>query len=389
MSAAPNTPSGQATRTIEEANMELKAYYESLNSKWDLRLLQSSVESPMSRQSRSKSEEDKLIHRIMFYTKYLFFKEKPELIDALESFKRQALGLYSGWVHKPRADRGVVPEKTRHRPRPITSDERTELRKCLMEILEIKYQSCQSVPATPSFHRLQQLTSSNVNMSVRSTQKIQPDDSPVPFVFSSARKLDGKHLLESFSDINVSTKKAKVPETKSSSRRSLSKLPPPQWHITRPQSTKTDQVKTVSLKGDGNTNADTSFATNVSSMFSQSYNNTLVNTQVTDPEPEPVTKLRADPYLLDDQGPKTQSSDYFGSSFDVSEIDRMESRGAKLSSQEVPNVNMVDDMADDMGEEMLDGTMDTTKLEDMERCLNEIMRKFTCSVLRCSTLYIL
>ncbi|KAF7865345.1 hypothetical protein EAF04_006322 [Stromatinia cepivora] len=372
MSAAPKTPSLAGKI---RANEEIKGIYDSLNGRWGLGLLQRGFESPASRQTRRKSPEEQLVDEIMFKIKYLYHKNL--VYTLLDSFNAQAQGLYSGWVYKPKADRGVVPEKTRQRPHPTTPDERMELLKCLAAILNTEYEGCQPGSATPSSRGLQQGSLLKANASGRFIRKTQPDDSPVAFQLQSAQKLDAKRPLEPFLDISTSIKKTKVPETKSSGRESLSKLPPPQWNISRPQNTKTDLSKMVPLKGDATTKVDTTFTTNVSGVFSQGYSSTLVNTQSTapDPDPEPVTKkLRPEPLSLDEQGPKTQSSD-FGSSFDTSEADRVyaESFGAGDPSQDPPRYDMVDDTDEEMSDGMLDRIVDDSKHQDTESCLNEIL----------------
>ncbi|KAJ8068979.1 hypothetical protein OCU04_002659 [Sclerotinia nivalis] len=340
MSAAPETP-GLAGKI--RANEEIKGIYDSLNGRWGLGLLQRGLESPASRQTRRKSLEEQLVDEIMFKIRYLYHKNLV------------------GWVYKPKADRGVVPEKTRQRPHPTTPDERMELLKCLAAILNTEYESI----------------SLKANASVRSIRNTQPDDSPVAFPLKSAQKLDGKRPLEPFPDINTSTKKTKVPETKSSGRESLSKPPPLHWNVSRPQNTKTDLSKMVPLKGDATTKVDTSFTTDVSGVFSQGYSSTLVNTQSTAPDPDPelvMKKLRTDPLTLDEQGPKTQSSD-FGSSFDTTEADRVyaESFGARAPSQDPPKYDMVDDMDEEMSGGMLDRIVDDSKHKDTESCLNEML----------------
>ncbi|ESZ94181.1 RNA polymerase RNA dependente [Sclerotinia borealis F-4128] len=360
MSATPKTPSLAAI-----AKQDVNAIYKNLSREWDLRLPQMSFESPMSRQSRPKSTEEQLIAQIAFTINYLYHKANTPLFAALENFHGQASGLYSGWVYKPNADRGVVPEKTRQRPHPITSNERMELLKCLLAILS---------NARSQFDRSRQSSSSQANMSARSARRTQPDDSPIAFPFSSAQKPDSKRPLEPFPDIDSNIKKVRVPETKLSGRESLSRLPPPQWNVSRLQNTKTDQVKIVPPKGNENSNLYTTFATNVSSVFSQTLSSTLVNTQATEPEPEPepepAIKLRVDPLSLDDLGPKTQSSD-FGSSFDPTEVERVwtESFGAKISSQDVPQDGVVDDTVDGL----LDEAVVDMNQKELVNSLNEML----------------
>lgn len=391
MSAIPKTPSfterarnGSSTAKrqvdVADAQRELDAIYHTLARQWDLELPRmNGFESPRSQQARLKSEDGQLALKITQNLNFLFYKTKTELYAALDNFYGQATHLYSGWIYKPNADRGVIPEKTRERLHPITQNERKELLKCLRTILSKEVEVYRSQCPTPSSGRLQR---SSLSKTI-----VQPDDSPVPFPYSSAQKHDSKRPLETFPDIDVNSKKAKGSKTNVPGRESLSRFPPPQWSVSRPQITKTDQVTTTPSKGDGKSNMNTSFETNISSVFSQTLSSTLVNTQTTDPhsesesepEPEPILKLRNDILPLDNHNSKTQSSD-FGSSFDPAEAERLwcESFGAKISSENAPNKDLVDDMTDCLVDDiakLVDEKDDATNRKGLEGCLNEMLRE--------------
>ncbi|KAA8568267.1 hypothetical protein EYC84_008646 [Monilinia fructicola] len=330
-------------------------------------------ESPKDRWSKSKPTELQLGYEIIDKINYLYFKAKGDLYTALRNFDGEATHLCVSWVHKPNADRDVIPEARHKGHHPVTPNERIELLKCLRNILSESYEKARS---------LQRSGSSKVHTSARYTQRVQPDDSPVVFPISSSRKHDGKHSLEPFPDINTDVKKAKGPGTRASARESLFELPPPQWNVSRPQNSRPDKVKMVPLNGDGNLNMNTSFETNVSSVFSQTFSSTFINSQFTDPdskpEPESVMKLHSEPLSVQDldDGLKTQSSD-FGSSFDPAEAERMwiESFGANISSPNKPD--MVADTMKNMVGEVVQGVLDeiaedkTPKV--LERCLNEML----------------
>ncbi|TGO10654.1 hypothetical protein BTUL_0129g00380 [Botrytis tulipae] len=377
MSAVPRTPS-LADRFEGRSSADgLDHILEGRNFKWDLGLPVNTIESPKQRQLKCKSEEEECVNKIVDRIRFLYWKDRDGLLDALETFDVQAHKLYGGWVLKVNADRGVLPDKTRHRPRPITSDERRKLREAFLKVLNLKYEITAS--------RSCQGSSSKAYTPLRSTGRTpKPDDSPLAFSLGSARKNEGKHRLEPFPNVNPSIKKAKGPATKSSGHEGPSNPPLPRWNVSKPQFTDTWQYKTVPLKDDGNLNGDTSFTTNASTIFSQGCSSTLVNTQATEPEPEPIIKLRIEPHAFDNQGPKTQSSD-FGSSFDAIEAERVcqvtESFGANMPSQAEPQFDIPDDMFDDTEEESADEifkqTTNGTKQGETEKCLNEVLRKFT------------
>ncbi|RAL64969.1 hypothetical protein DID88_001559 [Monilinia fructigena] len=144
------------------------------------------------------------------------------------------------------------------------------------------------------------------------------------------------------------------------------------------------KLKTVSLKGEENLNTNTSFETNVSSVFSQTFSSSSINSQSTDPdsepEPEPAMKLHSELFSVQDvdHGLKTQSSD-FGSSFDPAEAERIwaESFGAKIPS---PNISRYDMAADSMENTVggvvhgvLDETVEGKNPKVLKRCLNEML----------------
>ncbi|TGO86866.1 hypothetical protein BPOR_0271g00100 [Botrytis porri] len=372
MSAVPRTPSLADRFKGSSSTDGINHILEGRNFKWDLGLPVNTIESPKQRQLKCKSEEEECVNKIVARIKFLYYQDNDGLLDALETFDVQAHKLYGGWVLKVNADRGILPDKTRHRPRPITFGERRKLQEEFLRVLNLKY----GITAS----RSRQARSSKADTPNRSIGKTpKPDYSPLAFSLSSTRKIEGKHRLEPFPSINPSIKKAKGPETKPSGYEGLSNLPLSRWNVSKPQFAESYQYKTVPLKDDGNSNGDTSFTTNASTIFSQGCS-TLVNTQATEPEPDPVMKLRIEPHSLDDQGPKAQSSD-FGSSFDAIEAERVcqvtESFGVNMSSQAGPRYDVADDMIDDseegLADEILNQAMNGTNQKETEKCLNEVL----------------
>ena len=85
-----------------------------------------------------RSQQPRTIEQeIVFKIKVLCFRKA--INPLIHRFDAEAQVLYSGWISKPKAERGVVPERTRQTSRTVTSKERVELLKCLLSILTEEY----------------------------------------------------------------------------------------------------------------------------------------------------------------------------------------------------------------------------------------------------------
>jgi hypothetical protein len=153
MAPEPQTPSKKDGKVLDLFDTKL----EMLSLEWDLGLRPKKDYSP---QKRGGSLGDSCIEKIRF----LHYKKAFD--PALIRFREQATILYSGWVHKPKAERGVVPEATRNKPRPVTEQERVQLLRLLLKILK-EDQSKWITANTPS--------------PARFTASQDIDDSPAPF----------------------------------------------------------------------------------------------------------------------------------------------------------------------------------------------------------------
>ena len=252
-----------------------------LNTNWGLGIPLTSEWSP------NKSErtlEDGCVRSLNFCL------HKKIIGEALKSFQDQADEMYKGWVRNPRGERGVVPEKTRHRPHPVTEVERLELLSCLKITLDehkFKWQGSEFSP-----------------LSVKSASTSFNDKS-VPFSLSPQPGTETKRSRDSsFPDLTRNSKKAKM--LKVQQARSFD-MPPPdrgRSYYQDPQSSKS---------------ANTSFAASEASIiFSRpSFGaSTVPSTQDTVPDDD-LPKTQEDrPAFTTIREDKTKSSDYASSSFE-------------------------------------------------------------------------
>ncbi len=263
--------------TANESTLAIQNTLEALNFEWDLNL--QDPNSP-DQDSPKKREESGLTHTIEYrcVSMIKLICRKTSIKGCRENFQAQAILLYNGWVHKPRAERGVVPEATRHRPHPVTEWERKQLLECLSETLNDEFQRAREI-------------SKNTPISKR-RQLLEIDDSAVPWSISRDTN-DPKRPRKVYDDSSFS-RKLKI----------LEHNPPP--NVSRPFAGRS-----------GNT----SFTSTVSrdSIFSRQDESNFTNTQSTmvyEEEwklPPPPQKTRES--FSHPQDEKAKSSDY-GSSFD-------------------------------------------------------------------------
>jgi hypothetical protein len=176
MPTAPLTPSKH--KQIEEFNQKIEFIVgTSLNFNWDLNLpIPKPGESPSRREA---TVEQQIVSKI----KALTFKGLIEPL--IQRFCLEAQILYTGWINKPKGERGVIPERTRHTgKKTVRPEERAELYTVLLGILDEKWQAM-----TPKKNKNRALSSSDLNNPMGSA-KI--DDSPLRFPRLSKAKNDGK-----------------------------------------------------------------------------------------------------------------------------------------------------------------------------------------------------
>jgi len=298
MAPEPQTP----TKKEKEPDL-FNTKLEMLSHEWDLGIQPKKDYSP---EKRGRSLSDKCIEKIRF----LHYKKVFD--PALIRFREEATILYSGWVHKPRAERGVVPEATRNKPRPVTEKERVQLLRLLLKILDedqAKYISSHS----PSKH-------SPSSARIPGSQKL--DDSPAPFSLGPRKSnSDPKRPRdeEAFSNVPVTFKKPRKPDVQPSATTSKAQA-------TATSSKAQPFAAGSMLPPETHPSANTSFASDVSSIFSrrQSYTSSWQpGTQETAPDIPEVEEEQLVPHsqavkdsFINPQPDKASSTDYGTSSFE-------------------------------------------------------------------------
>lgn len=137
----------EALRKAEIHNACITAAVTMLNGQWDLGLqVPNPADSPNGRKDRG-TIEGRCVNRITV----LQFKER--LQDAIDEFRGRAKILYTRWVHKPRAERGVVPMAERSRPHPVSPEERIILLNCLWKVLSDEMAKIPGTTTPGSFSR--------------------------------------------------------------------------------------------------------------------------------------------------------------------------------------------------------------------------------------------
>lgn len=249
-------------KNIKDVEHEIRGIIESLNDEWDLHLpMPEEVKSP---EKRGNSKEQKCFNMIIF----LAFRK--QLTPSTRQFRAKADEFYDRWVFKPKAERGVVPEKTRHRRKPVTQTERGELLHLLYTLLREKSE------AIKSQHMASPLRWRNTFQG-ENGEAPKLDDSPVPFPkLRQDPNPNPKRARDEDEPIETGpSKKVKTPEkTEVTSKNANTMLPPPRGRAVAPEP-------------NGRRSANTSFESNAaSSVFSQSMRSMQPDTQETVPDLE-------------------------------------------------------------------------------------------------------
>ena len=246
-------------KNIKDVECEIELIIKNLNHEWKLNIpMPKEVKSP---EKRGESREQKCFNMIFF----LAFKN--QVIPPIRAFILDADKLYSRWVVKPKAERGVVPEVTRHRPKPITPTERSKLLEMLSTLLFEKSEEIKSQYAASPLRWRKSTQDENA-------EQPKLDDSPVPFP-RLRQEPPNKRVREGPIETGPS-KKVKTPEKTEVlvAKNTNTMLPPPRGRSVAPES--------KSWRS-----ANTSFESNaVSSVFSESMRSVQPNTQETVPDLE-------------------------------------------------------------------------------------------------------
>jgi hypothetical protein len=288
MGPEPSTPRKKDQPDLFDTKLDM------LSREWDLGITPKDNYSP---DKTGRSLSGQCVQRIRF------LHHKKAFDPALIRFREQATVLYNGWVHKPKAERGVVPEATRNKPRPVSERERVKLLQLLLSILKEDMEKwiAQNSPSAARF-----ISSQDV------------DDSPLKApVFGARQNSDPKRARaeEAFSSIPVTFKKPRKPEAP----QSLSNNAPQPFAASSKAAPPLFATGSMAPPPDTRS-ANTSFTSDVPSIFScrRSYNSSWQpGTQETVPEDELVPHTQAvRESFINPQPDKASSTDYGTSSFE-------------------------------------------------------------------------
>ncbi len=268
------------------ANLAIETMVDSLCFRWDLGLqLPKLGDSPMNR-GRDKTIQQECVFKIKFIC-----YQTGSVTSMWQKFDLEAKDLYTRWVKKPMAERGVVPEVTRHTPHPVTETERDQLLHCLLRILNEECEQLKERSGTPK--------------STSFVQYPRLDDSPVPMKPFRPVIEPKRPRNEVEAEASASTKKARVPDIPPP--RPFSEMGPPSFRRQgRPDSRPTRS-------------ADTSFTSEASSVFSRGdVTSSWQATQETAPVEESLFHTQEFREAFHNpQADKYKSSDYASSSFEA------------------------------------------------------------------------
>ncbi|KAG9233732.1 RNA dependent RNA polymerase-domain-containing protein [Amylocarpus encephaloides] len=171
---------GASDQVKESIRVEVRLVVEDLTRVWDLRLQMPPDNQSPSKREKLKASEDQCVAMI----KALTYKKLQ--FEPLRAFQQRAGELWSGWVLKPKAERGIVPDVGRNNVHPVTDGERKQLLALLLEILEPPYRDFCKKNQQRVFTRTlsNQIPSDGVN------------DSPVPFPLASTKPDPNKRPRE-------------------------------------------------------------------------------------------------------------------------------------------------------------------------------------------------
>ncbi|TVY83675.1 RNA-dependent RNA polymerase [Lachnellula suecica] len=336
----PNTPSTRLWKNQEDIDQEIERIIKNLNDEWKLNLPlpKDVIGSP---EKRGTHKEQKCYNAISFLAC------KREVMGPVKEFVVEADILYSKWVHKPRAERGVIPEANRRNPKPVTADERAKLLYVLHKILTEKSDAVKLQQAmSPRSWRQYSLGENPPTL----------DDSPLKF---PSLKHDSKRPREDAVAENISkSKKVKTPEKSPealSSKSANTMLPP-----TRGRSEVKDLTAWRSANTSFESNANSSIFSNSQSMRASM----LPNTQETVPDPEEGGEGKED---LPAEANHTSSEFNPGSSFEAALATTSDPNGLMLGS-ELGASTVDDELSQDIGEIAIEPDVDlqgTMSKEDM------------------------
>jgi hypothetical protein len=188
----PDLPKSDGSdRQAEDVKLKIWRVLQRLSFNWSLRLELPPPErdSPLKRRENPSLEQE-------IVTKIILLCWKRKIDPLIKQFEIEAKSRLVKWVNKPKAERGVVPERTRDSMIAITDDERENLLLFLRDILTEVY----DMEKTPTKHS-----------SLGGQNKRKLDDSPIPFSVSKP-KSDCKRPRDQLSNTDGLFKKPRIPE---------------------------------------------------------------------------------------------------------------------------------------------------------------------------------
>jgi hypothetical protein len=195
----------------DNINLKINAIVSSLSHEWDLQL-----ELPKPGDSPSKRSTQTLPQKCVFTIKFLTFKGAIDSV--LNDFYSQANILYGRWVHKPKGDRGTVPEKSRHKPHPVSDKERIELQTLFYAIASLEVDQIKTQERGTPLSQRRILRSEDKHIATKrsgSPIKLPINDTPIPSkLLSSTRKPSLKRAADSAHDESKTFKRPPKPSSK-------------------------------------------------------------------------------------------------------------------------------------------------------------------------------
>lgn len=276
----PGTPSRRRVAATDEKTLDTRIKL--ICHEWDLGLSLNDVA------GHDSSIRRKCISTLRFcFHKNLFDR-------AYQDFTREATILYQGWVNKPRAERGTIPDATRRFRRPVNAKEQDELLQLLFKTF-MKHQT--------AWNTINGGTPPSIKAKVERYRTELEGISPISSVLSPGPRSDceKRRREESFADIPTTKRKSRERIRGPESSPQPLDMAPPRGRASRVESR-------------APRSANTSFASTVGtgmSVFSQKEQDPYFqDSQTTEPDNEAFTTLQ-------DDRTAPSSSDYQSSSFEA------------------------------------------------------------------------
>ena len=324
-----------SSELVKAKNAAIFAMIEKLSIDWDMNLRQPQYGNPP---SSVLAKVDALDRRCISVVKLLVFKDAIE--EVIANFEEKATAAYTGWVHKPNADRKLLPKSTSKRPCPVTATERRQLKELFLEIASDRTEGIKEQERTRGTR-----SGGGTN---RKIPQGAIDDSRIPFPLDTSK--GNKTPLESIANQGTKTDSKRPRDTVDGDsnfkrpRRPGSNSPPGAGSR---DAVPIERGRQVVQDYHAPRSNNTSFASVLqASVFSQSINrNSFQNTQETEPDPSPVLPDPSPTFDTQAYRSGDQDSSNYGSSFSnpealMTSFDRPESpQNSQVVTEEEENIS--------------------------------------------------